>query len=205
MIHLVDSIVIAPRYQGSRVLPHALEEAKFVSEKFAGTTIQPVTLETIDASLNGSEITLLHFTCHGGESSAVKQVIYLEQDKELASVQIGGLSGFKKLLGRRRTLVFLNACEVGRTAPALVGVGGFAREFIALGAVAVIAPLWSVKDSIAHEIACAFYNRVLTEPKLPFARIFQEVRRHAYVEETGAEDTYAAYCFYGDPLARLAS
>ena len=100
-------------------------------------------------------------------------------------------------------LVFLNACEIGRTTPALVGIGGFAKAFLELGASAVIAPLWSVKDGIAHEIADTFYNRVKAEPKTPFADILRDLRGKAY-DAAKAEDTYAAYCFYGDPAAARA-
>lgn len=49
--------------------------------------------------------------------------------------------------------------EVARSSPALVGPGGFVSSFIQLGAAAVVAPLWSVEDDVAHEIAVEFYNR----------------------------------------------
>ena len=74
------------------------------------------------------------------------------------------------------------------------------KSFIDLGASAVIAPLWSVKDTIAHQIAEDFYNRVKAEPDTPFAEILRTIRAKAYASET-SEDTYAAYCFYGDPSA----
>jgi len=73
---------------------------------------------------------------------------------------------------------------------------------IAIGS-GVIAPLWSVKDSIAHEIAEKFYERIQNEPSTPFAEILADLRKLSYKAE-GGEDTYAAYCFYGDPLARRA-
>lgn len=81
-----------------------------------------------------------------------------------------------------------------------MGLGGFAAVFIELGASAVIAPLWSVKDEIAHKIAEEFYRRIKKEPKTPLAEIFRTIREKAYDPESG-EDTYAAYCFYGDPAA----
>lgn len=106
--------------------------------------------------------------------------------------------GVDKIFAQKHPFVFLNACEVGRLAPSLVGVGGFAKSFIELGASAVIAPLWSVKDTIAHKIAEEFYKRVKAEPETPFAEILREIKAKAY-ERGSAEDTYAAYCFYGDP------
>jgi hypothetical protein len=69
-----------------------------------------------------------------------------------------------------------------------------------LGASGVIAPLWSVKDSIAHQVAVEFYGRIEKEPRTPFAEILRDLRKRSYADE-GGEDTWAAYCFYGDPLA----
>jgi hypothetical protein len=97
----------------------------------------------------------------------------------------------------KRPLVFLNACEAGRVKPALTGVGGFAAAFIEKGASAVIAPLWSVKDDIAHKIAKGFYDQLDTKP---LSEILREFRKRAY-DPAIAEDSYAAYCFYGDPEA----
>jgi CHAT domain-containing protein len=114
-----------------------------------------------------------------------------------------GMSGAGRFQ-ESQPMVFLNACEIGRPEPALVGVEGFAKSFIALGARCVIAPLWSVKDSIAHQVATEFYQRMSQEPGLPLAAILRDIRRKAY-EEDGGEDTYAAYTFYGDPLAAKAS
>jgi hypothetical protein len=59
-----------------------------------------------------------------------------------------------------------------------------------------------VKDSIAHEVAVEFYTEALANPKRPFADILRDIRAKAYADDAG-EDTYAAYCFYGDPLTAL--
>jgi hypothetical protein len=105
--------------------------------------------------------------------------------------------------GRKKPLVFLNACEVGRPNVALVGMGGFAKAFVDLGAAGVIAPLWSVRDSIAFDVASRFYAEIMQQPSRSFADILKTIRRLAYDEQIG-EDTYAAYCFYGDPTAARA-
>ena len=67
----------------------------------------------------------------------------------------------------------------------------------------VVAPLWSVKDTFAHEVALDFYQAAIDDPQRPFADILKDIRAKSYAEG-GAEDTYAAYCFYGDPLTSLA-
>jgi CHAT domain len=106
----------------------------------------------------------------------------------------------QEIFERWHPLVFINAREIGRTTPALVGVGGFAKAFIDIGASAVIAPLWAVKDRFAHEVAKTFYERLKSEKNTPFAEIIRDLRRKAY-EAGKAEDTFAAYCIYGDPAA----
>lgn len=203
-IVLLDSFVVAPQYPGNQALPKANEEADFVCRKFAGRKIAPAEIGNIDAELKQMGRSLLHFVCHGASSDTPgKQIIVLEGgSKTLDSVQLRSMSGVKQACSSKKPLIFLNACEVGRQVPALTGVGGFAESFIQLGASAVIAPLWSVKDDIAHEVAVEFYEAILANPRLAFAEVLQKIRTKAY--QPGAaqgEDTYAAYCFYGDPLA----
>jgi hypothetical protein len=196
-IPLTRSLVIAPSYKGPKPKPlaHASTEADYVRSKIPGESMTPVTFVSVVKELF-AEVDLIHFVCHGAESKSFGiQSMFLE-DGELTSIQLDGMCDpEKKLHGR---LVFLNACEVGRPQPALTGVGGFTKSFIDLGAVAVIAPLWSVKDNIAHEVACTFYDNVSLKP---LASILREIRSKAYSDAGGGEDTYAAYCFYGDPAA----
>jgi hypothetical protein len=199
-IALVDSYVIAPKYNDRRDLEFAPEEADMVVRTYSGESIQPVLFAQIERRFKGEGRSLVHFVCHGKDNENGLQTIYLENNEELTSTKVRGMSGINKTFREKKPVVFLNACEVGRGAPALVGLGGFATVFIELGASAVIAPLWSVKDRIAHEIAQEFYRRIREEPKTPLAEIFRKIRERAYDPANG-EDTYAAYCFYGDPAA----
>jgi len=63
--------------------------------------------------------------------------------------------------------------------PALVGVGGFGNSFVEIGASAVVAPLWSVDDKIAHKVATEFYRAVVGSPTIPFAEILRRIRAMA--------------------------
>ena len=65
-----------------------------------------------------------------------------------------------------------------------------------------MAPLWSVEDNIANRVANEFYDQIVATPGVPFGAAFQSIRSKAYAK-TGGPDTYAAYCFYGDPTAKL--
>jgi hypothetical protein len=198
-IPLSESYVVAPVFEGPRSLPHAQEEAAFVTGLFPGARIDPANFDTLNAKLNSCR-SLLHFACHGEVTDEGKQVLYLDAEKEFSATDLSGLPGPEKGIPVAQPLVFLNACQVGRPVPGLVGVGGFAATFAEMGACAVVAPLWSVKDTIAHEIAMDFYRKAKYAKSVPLAEVLRQQRAKAY-DPAVAEDTYAAYCFYGDPLA----
>lgn len=199
-IPLVDSFVIAPKYSGKMVLKFSDTEQELVLMTVAGDPIAPATFDHITQQLTAHGRSLIHFICHGKDSLGPSQIVYLENGKELTSSMLLGIKGLRRIFEAKRPFVFLNACEVGRATPALTGLGGFASSFIDLGAAAVIAPLWSVKDEFAFRVAAEFYHIVWLQPATPFAEIMRRLRAKAYAD-AGAEDTYAAYCFYGDPRA----
>jgi hypothetical protein len=199
-ITLVDSYVIAPVYQGGMALANSAAEAQMVLAQFPGELVNPAKFAQLQNALGGVGRSLVHFVCHGTDDDSGIQTVHLEAGDMLTSSNVGGIPNIAKVFGDKRPVVFLNACEVGRGAPALVGLGGFAASFVKLGAAAVIAPLWSVDDKIAHSIASDFYDALKQNQGIPFSRIFAQIRAKAYDQTTG-EDTYAAYCFYGDPCA----
>jgi hypothetical protein len=203
-IPLRDSYVVAPDYPGPKPkkLAHSADEVRLVTSIFPGDRIHPANVDTISEHVTNGARSLLHFVCHGNAESQIGiQEIYLEGGNlTLSSLEVGDIEALEQAFRARKTLVFLNACEVGRNALALVGIGGFAKEFIQIGAAGVIAPLWSVRDSIAFEVARHFYGEIRKHPDAGFAEILGRVRKLAYAR--GGEDTYAAYCFYGDPQAR---
>jgi len=196
---LRDSYVIAPSYTGSKRLSFSADEARYVCETFDGREISPALFATIEATLGQRGAALLHLICHGADEEGGGQAIDLDPDEILTDGMLRGMPNLKAAVRAVGPLVFINACQVGRLTPALVGTGGFAAAFIALGAQAVIAPIWSVKDAVAANAAREFYNEVRARPGRPFARILRDIRRRAY-EGSGPEDSWAAYCFYGDPL-----
>jgi hypothetical protein len=197
-IAIRDSWVVAPR---DSQLKDAEEEATMVLREVPGERIDPACIGGLEKAFTRQGRSLLHFVCHGKSGAAGGQVLEMENEEELDASYLRALpAGLKKSFRAGKPFVFLNACEVGREEPALVGVGGFAEQFMILGASGVIAPLWSVKDSIAHRVAVEFYDRIEKEPRTPFAEILRDLRKRSYADE-GGEDTWAAYCFYGDPLA----
>jgi hypothetical protein len=196
VVPLQDSLVLAPTYNPP--LPQASAERDLILELFPGQSV-PATFDELNAFYAAHTASLLHFVCHGRD--ATLQAIKLLQNQVLwaSQVRAGGLG---MACRKSRPLIFLNACEVGRPGAGLAAVGGFAASFIACDAGAIIAPLWAVDDGVAHRVAVTFYDTVKKKPDTPFADIVRGVRAKAYAE--GGEDSYAAYCFYGDPHASAA-
>jgi hypothetical protein len=200
-LELTSSYVIAPTYVGEDRLVFSPNEARFVCDMFNGRQITPALWAEIERVLGGGDASLLHLICHGvDDPDGGEQVIKLEPDEVLTVGMLRGMRGLKRAVHAAKPMIFINACEMGRQAPALVGTGGFAARFIKLGARAVVAPIWSVKDDVASQVARLFYEEIKAHPGRPFAVIMRDIRRRAY-EGPDPEDSWAAYCFYGDPLA----
>lgn len=192
-----ESQIVAPQYDAERTLPQSQPEAAAVIATIGGRVVTPASFEDVSAALI-SQSSLLHFVCHGEDEGTSGQALLLDDNDVLTESSLLGIDGVKAAFKAKAPLVFLNACEVGRGSPSLVGERSFASQFIKLGAQAVIAPLWSVDDTIAHEVALAFYGALKDTPGKPLAEIFRDIRKKAY--ETG-QDTWAAYCFFGNPSA----
>jgi CHAT domain-containing protein len=151
-VHLIDSSVVAPQYDDkAKVLKWAEKEKDLVLATFTGKAIMPASFPEVEKELETQLRSLVHFVCHGQEESGI-QTIDLEDGKMSCNALLG-MDGVAAAFAKKHPLVFLNACEVGRRTPALVGLGGFADSFIQIGASAVIAPLWSVEDEAAHDVA----------------------------------------------------
>jgi Protein kinase domain/CHAT domain len=197
-VPLASSVVVAPE---SARLEHAAAEAEFVCRNFAGNRVDPASFDNLDIELERGGADLLHFICHG-EADEHEQVLLLEAPDRLYSQQLRAMPGLAKACRERRPFVFLNACELGRHGRGLSAASGFAKSFIDVDAACVVGTLWSVDDGTAHEVAIAFYEEVLGGPATPFAEVLRRIRARAY--RTQGEDSWAAYCFYGDPAARAA-
>lgn len=91
-------------------------------------------------------------------------------------------------------VVFLNCCSLGRIGQHRLAAG-LAREFMGLGARAVVAAGWPVGDRAAAEFAATFY-RCLAD-----GRSFGDAVARARIAcaAVGGGQTWAAYQCYGDP------
>jgi len=225
-IPIGSSVYFAPAYVVD-ALKTSEEEQGWFAKLMQGTPIDPPTYQQLCDLSTSDEVTVLHFICHGqsDKDHPGLQEIWGEPQKRTtqpveetlegedpppqsyqyeANFQPGSLircQGFKRFCSKH-PLVFLNACQVGGTIQTMTSAGGFGPTFIKMEAGGVVAPLWSVFDDTANSAAKEFYETLRNEPQMPIAEIVQQIRKKAYTGELAdGLATYAAYCFYGDPLA----
>jgi CHAT domain-containing protein len=92
----------------------------------------------------------------------------------------------------------MNACELGYSTKTLADYGGMAGACLCSGSRGFIAPLWSVDDKIAHEIAVEFYNNTMNN-KIEVSEVLRRLRSRFDFKADNPEATYLAYIFYGHP------
>jgi hypothetical protein len=200
-IKVESSFVVAPDYAPPERALDSSAELALLTARLAGRRVTPASVDTLDSYFAANEASLIHFVCHGVAGSS-DDSIFLDNDEELRSSSVRALDGFRALCRTHRPLVFLNSCETGRLVPSLVGGAGFPRSFGDIGARAIIAPLWSVDDKLAHRVAVEIYQAALDRPDATLAEIVRDIRKKAYASDP-FEDTWAAYALYADPLTKL--
>jgi hypothetical protein len=104
----------------------------------------------------------------------------------------------------RPRLVFMNACQAGREdqeRPLLSRTSGWGRLFLALGAEAIVGPLWDVRDQAAVRLSETFYGALLDGSGVAEALLRG---RRALVGDQDPFLSAHAYVIYGNPTLRLA-
>jgi hypothetical protein len=191
--------VIGGVYEGAaQRLFEAEAEAKALEEQWAAVAVDARTGAIIDCLGGTPEADVLHFAVHGVyDSTSVKEGLVLLDGSLLDPLQVKGARV------RGAPFVFLNACQVGSGNELLGDYAGVAASFLYAGAAAVIAPLWSVSDALARELAVAFYSSTLGEGVRP-AAVLREARA-SFEEVPGrpAAATHLAYQLFGHPRLTL--
>ena len=138
-----------------------------------------------------------HFSGHGQfvAPDPNRSAILLERGQRLRAEDICGVVSN---CGLTSPLVFLNACQTGREALSLTGMGGWARNFVEAGAAGFVGSLWSVDDEAACQFAKAFYNHLLAGET-----IGQAARAARAAIRSLNDPTWLAYTVFADPLAMV--
>ncbi len=181
-------------------LDHAPEERDYLLSLADGqrqvTEVPATYLEVID-SLSRGEHDGWHFSGHGHFSAPDpnRSHIELERGQSLCAEDINGMV---RNCGLARPLVFLNACQTGREALSLTGVGGWARRFVEAGAAGFVGSLWSVYDQAAYKFAKVFYDHLLA------GETIGQAAKEARAAIRPLKDlTWLAYTVFADPLATV--
>lgn len=192
-------------------LPHAEIEAPAVISLCGGGEAVEPDFRKVVSSLRGNPVgQVLHFALHGRfeQGAARSGLVLLAPDPKTAGEVTEKFLQPQHVRGVRmehQPFVFLNACQVGAGEELLGDYGGLAADFVFAGASAVVAPLWSVHDEVAHEFALDFYRRSLDGERLPPAEILRRRRAEltsARVGELATGDgklSLLAYQLYGHP------
>jgi CHAT domain len=166
---------------------------------------EEVTGKKLNKALLTGRYDVIHFAGHAHFS---------EVDPDLSSLLLHGHERFLSQKIERfvegQPLVFLNACQTGRTAnadtPQSVGeyfwkpAEGLASAFLYGGALGCVGSLWPVYDDPAAEFAIEFYHHVLEGQMLGEAmRLARRTTRENHPESI----TWASFVLYGDPTYRL--
>jgi CHAT domain len=178
-------------------LLEAEDEAAKLQEAYAAASVNADVQSVIDCLEGTPEAELLHFAVHGVYNPAgAQEGLVLVDGQSLDPLQVKGS------VLRGAPFVFINACQVGSGNQILGDYAGMAAAFLYAGASGVVAPLWSIADGVAKQIALRFYERTLIEGTPP-SEVFR-VERGAFREaDEPVSGTYLAYQFFGHPSMKL--
>lgn len=202
---------------GWKRLESAVAEAGDVAALFTppAPIVPPDLVAVMDLFSSRPEYDLLHVALHGKYDAQGNQEGIVLLKKNAAGAVALYLTPTMLEGGSlpHAPFVFLNACQVAADETVLGGYAGFASTLLRIGAAAVVAPLWNVRDDIAHAVARSFYAATLAAsvaPKpVPAAEAMRALRATYTEEGARAEDpqqhaTLIAYQVFGHPRLRLA-
>ncbi|HYG65382.1 MAG TPA: CHAT domain-containing protein, partial [Thermoanaerobaculia bacterium] len=177
-------------------LKEAEQEAAELAQLYPAASVN-ADFETVTGCLKGiPEADMLHFAVHGVYNpESVEHGLMLVDKRVLHPFDVKGIDL------TRAPFVFLNACQVGSGEQVLGDYAGLAEAFLFAGASGVIAPLWSVKDTVARQVALDFY-REIAAGRTP-ADIVRAARARFKDAAGPLSATYLAYQFFGHPQLKL--
>jgi CHAT domain-containing protein len=171
----------------------AEEEAAALLREYKAEPVDAKLDPVLDCLLGTPPAHALHFAIHGVYNpGGLEDGLMLTDGQLISPIQVSGAEL------PQRPFVFLNACQVGSGQEVLGDYAGMASAFLDAHASAVIAPLWSIKDTIARDISLTFYREAFEGE--PVATVLRR-QRARYGAENSA--TYLAYQYFGHPELRI--
>ena len=139
-----------------------------------------------------------HVAAHGSFSAVApdqRTSLWLERGRRALTPQHLVGPRIARHLGQQRSCFFFNFCHGARLAWGLTGLEGWAQRLLSLGAGMFLAPLWTVRDDAALDLADRFYAGL--EGGLTVSEALRAAR-------SPLEPSRLAYSLYGHPNARVA-
>lgn len=190
------------------VLTHAQEEAASLAATYGMSEVTG-SEATVRACLNAeTPYEVLHLALHGQhdpdglEDGLVLVGADVSGQPAAVFFSSGRVQGLDNTAAH--SFVFLNACQVASGENVLGGYTSFATNLLAIGASAVVAPLWNVDDDVAAQISARFYAQAYAQPAVPIAEILRRERASYTPERVESGDllatpTLIAYQCFGHP------
>jgi hypothetical protein len=202
---------------GWKRLESAVAEAGEVAALFTppASSVPPELIAVMDLFSSQPKYDVLHVALHGKYDAQGNQegIVLLRKNATGAVAQYLTPTMLEGGSLPHAPFVFLNACQVAADETVLGDYAGFASTLLRIGAAAVVAPLWNVRDDIAHAVARSFYAATLatgvaTEP-VSAAEAMRALRATYTEEGARTEDpqqhaTLIAYQVFGHPRLKLA-
>jgi hypothetical protein len=178
-------------------LLEAEDEAAKLRETFGALSVDAQAQAVIACLKGDPRAELLHFAVHGVYNpTGPKEGLILVDGRTLDPLEVRGVKF------ETGPFVFLNACQVGTGTTVLGDYAGMAEAFLYAGAAGVVAPLWSIDDALAKDIALRFYEQTLVKGRTP-AEVFRQERARFIDSPDVASSTFLAYQFFGNPAMKL--
>jgi len=175
----------------------AEEEAQELSIHHAATPVNADLNNVLDCLRGNPLAEVLHFAVHGiYDPLGIQEGLVLVDKKYLDPKVVEGLPKME-----HAPFVFLNACQVGAGNKVLGDYAGMAAAFLYADASGVIAPVWSINDTVAKEIALRFYTEMQNAKEVTPAAFLREERKKFQLNNTSG--TCLAYQFFGHPCFKL--
>ncbi|MBO9111943.1 CHAT domain-containing protein [Agrobacterium sp. S2/73] len=192
-----DVVSFVPSY-GPRDLPFARKELQWLCENVSAIE-QNATRAGLLALLETppeTKIRLVHFAGHGACAKSESSALLEMSDGEKVTLEEID-QGRVKLGQRDRSLVVLNACEMGTEIVELNMPTGWATALTARGFGGVLTPLWRVADQHASNLVTDTIEQFLLK-----GETIAEALRKSRAASKNSSSTPFAYVLYGDVMAR---
>ncbi len=191
---------------GMRPLKMAVEEGQELTKAYQPSFWVKGTLSDVASLLKGTytdrgqpiSAQVLHVASHGevDPDSPINTGLILSDSAVRIDESIVIGSDFTRSAA---PLVFLNCCQLATETGGSLVEGGLAAAFLQAGARAFIAPLWSVDDTIAKQIALSFYLDAFSQG-LPVGEVMRRLRARFTTDFPKHDQTTPlAYAYYGHP------